>query len=261
MLQPQLCTKYPKYSLVASATCITFWLSIAIIASPAIAKPPTSPFGLGLDFFQVSRGISRCPTTIIGNAIAPEDGGRTLSSKPTFYLYVENLEGSQAKSYRAIFFLREGSTVQSKIAYRVVGNSKKLGLLKFTLPDDAPGLPMGTDMRWQVRLELPYNNEININSFVRLEQNAEVTRAIRQASSNLEKARIYAHYYYWYDAFDAYSQWLEANPSDRTARQERSAMMLASQVATSSEKIKCTLVSDIPIDRIESKKPELLLSP
>lgn len=240
-----------------------FLLSIAT-ASPASARPPTSPFGLGLDFFQVSRGVSRCPTTMIGNAIAPEDGGRTLSNKPTFYLYIENLDGSQSKNYRAIFFLREGSNIQSKPSYRVAGNSKKLGLLKFTLPDDAPALQVGKDTRWQVRLEFPDRigdtNDINVNSFVRLEQNAEVERAIRQASSTLEKARIYARYYYWYDAFDTYSQWLEANPSDRIARQERSAMMLFSQVATPSEKLKCTLVSDIPIDRIESKNAEFLLS-
>ncbi|MEE3715939.1 DUF928 domain-containing protein [Tumidithrix elongata RA019] len=224
MIQPQLFTKYLKRSLVAIAPCMTFLLSISITSSPVLAETPTSPFGLGLEGISRTGGALRCPTTIIGNSIAPEDGGRTLSSRPTFYLYAENLVGSQEKPFRAIFFLRNG--ISGKIAYRVVARSKKSGLLKFTLPDNAPALEAGEDMRWHVRILFPRGDDIqdtdimSVNAFVRLEQNEALEQAIHEANSNLEKARVYARYYYWYDAFDAYTQWLEANPADLIAMQE-----------------------------------------
>ncbi|CAN1212637.1 hypothetical protein TUMEXPCC7403_20695 [Tumidithrix helvetica PCC 7403] len=118
----------------------------------------------------------------------------------------------------------------------------------------------GKDIRWQVRIDSGDDTN-NFSGVVRLEQNDEVKQAIQQAYSDLEKARIYAGYFYWYDAFDAYTQWLDANPSDLIARRERSAMMNLGLVNVSSIKLKCNPVI-VPIDRIESQKSESLqLSP
>ena len=50
-------------------------------------------------------------------------------------------------------------------------------------------------------------------------------KEIQPKSTILDKARIYAKYYYWYDAFDAYSQWLEQHPKDVVARREREKML------------------------------------
>jgi hypothetical protein len=265
MVHPPQFTEYVKHSLVAIASSMTFLLSISCAEAPAIANPPTSPFGLGIESFNRLGGAVRCRNSAIGNAIAPEDGGRTLSSRPTFYLYVKDLDESEKNNYRISFYLRNGVTANAKPTYRVVGDSKKLGLLKFPFPDNAPVLELGKDMRWQVRIAFgDYSTAslMSINAFVRLEQNEEAETAIRQARSTLEKARIYARYYYWYDAFDAYMQWLDANPSDAIARQERSNMMVYAQVAQTSEKRKCALVTDIPLNRIESQKSESLqLSP
>jgi hypothetical protein len=266
MLQTELFAKYLKPSLVSGATCLTFLLSISFGIVPAIAKTPTSLFGLGLEGMSgKAGGAARCPADKIGNAIAPEDGGRTLSARPTFYVYVENLYDSQERPYRAALIVRDGIGLEARATYRAFSRSKKLGLIKFTLPDSAPVLEVGKDIRWQVRLafgEFSTASMMNVNSLIRLEPNAVAGEAIHKARTNLEKARIYARYYYWYDAFDAYTQWLDANPNDRIARQERSAMMLYAQVATASEKRKCALVSDIPLDRIESQKSESLqLSP
>jgi len=66
-----------------------------------------------------------------------------------------------------------------------------------------------------------------VASAVRFDSNPQVQTAVDRARNDLERARIFAANLYWYDAFDAYTKWLEANPTDKTARQERAELVRA----------------------------------
>ncbi|MFQ3680579.1 MAG: DUF928 domain-containing protein, partial [Pseudanabaenaceae cyanobacterium] len=55
--------------------------------------------------------------------------------------------------------------------------------------------------------------------------NEVLDRAIAAVRTDLEKARIYARAFYWYDALAAYERAIAANPTNREIRQERRALL------------------------------------
>ncbi|MFN5817520.1 MAG: DUF928 domain-containing protein, partial [Pseudanabaena sp.] len=72
---------------------------------------------------------------------------------------------------------------------------------------------------------------------IKRESNQSVMDEINTASTDLLKARIYARNAYWYDALDAYSKWIDANPRDQQALNER--MQMLDQIIDRQQKLKC----------------------
>ncbi len=196
-------------------------LLITIAGSLTVAaQPRNQSYGLGIPKTAGTGGATRgnLPQVVM---LVPEDGARTLSDRPTFYWYVREAP------FRATFFLRDANEVGASTIYRVEAEAKKPGLYRVTLPESVR-LTEGQVQRWQVRWQDSRGvSQIDVAGAVKLQSNAQVQSAIAKAPNDLAKARIFAANLYWYDAFDAYSKWLEANPNDKTARQERAELVKA----------------------------------
>lgn len=166
--------------------------------------------------------------------LVPEDGAKTLASRPTFYWYIAPTPASTTETkldgdkntFRVTFFLRDGNERSSKPVFTAEGEAEEAGLYKFTLPANTPELVTGKVQRWQVRLQAgDGNKQVDVNAPIRRDDNPEVLKAIASAKNDLEKARIYTKNTYWYEAIDTYTSWLSQNPDDETARTERNQLI------------------------------------
>jgi hypothetical protein len=206
-----------------------------------------SSYGLGTLPNQFPEGQVRCGdlTNLVSiDLIAPDDGARTLSERPTFYWYVEHKslasKNSKPVSYNSNnfymdFFIRVGFARNAKSIFRSrseVTPKVKSGLYRFELPANAPSLEVNKIYSWHIRYMQPsahdqsdVTNQIDIRAIVKRESNPSVIKKVQAASTHLEKARIFAENLYWYDAFDAYTKWIDVNPNDKDALQERLAML------------------------------------
>ncbi len=193
----------------------------ALSMNPAIAKP--GKYGLGLPANSGTAGAIRSsiPPVVV---LAPEDGGRTVSENPTFYWYL-----SSNSPYKTIFQIKDGTSGETVL--KVDGESIKKGLYKFTLP--ATTLKSGKVYTWQLSFNKKGSSSgfSTINQVLLVNAEPEMRKAMSAANTELEKAKVYSNYGYWYDALDSYNKWLEFKPSDTAALQERNSIV--SEVLTS----------------------------
>jgi hypothetical protein len=208
---------------------------ILIVPSAAIAQ-----YGLGLPRSAGTGGATRGSLPQI-TMIVPEDGAKTLAARPTFYWYIAppNLtsvtnptttaipSSSNGKpNFKITLFLRDGSDRTAKSVFVGEGVAEQPGLYKFTMPKDAPELVVGKVQRWQVRWQANSGaSQVDVNAPIRRDDDPKVVAAITSAKNDLAKARVYAQNGYWYDAIDAYTNWLTANPQDKAALDERSSLL------------------------------------
>lgn len=220
-----------------------FSISAICLATAPILMTPSSAlaqYGLGLPRSAGTGGATRGNLPQI-TMIVPEDGAKTLAARPTFYWYIAppsltsvtnpaataipSLSSSQ-QSFKITLFLRDGSDRSARSVFVGEGVADQPGLYKFTMPQDAPELVVGKVQRWQVRWQANSGaSQVDVNAPIRRDDDPKVLAAITNAKDHLAKARIYAQNGYWYDAIDAYTNWLTANPQDKTARDERSKLL------------------------------------
>jgi len=207
--------------------------SLAVPSSSALAQ-----YGLGLPRSAGTGGATRGDGLPQITMLAPEDGAKTLSSRPTLYWYIASPSSTSTSSgtpistenaestYKVTFFLRDGYDRSAKPVFIAEGKAEKPGLYKFKLPEVAPALIKGKGQRWQIRLETNGGASlVNVNAPILLDEKPKVSEAIASAKNGLEKARIYAKNAYWYDALDAYTVWLSQNPQDQAAKTERNNLL------------------------------------
>jgi len=195
----------------------------------AIAQPKYSRYGLGAEIRQTG-SLHALPTYCVV-AIAPEDGGRTISENPSIYIYLLKRHENYNASLH-VLGLNFRISADKDFSSRRVLNEKvrnlqlNAGFYKITLPIVKPPVLNGKVQYWTTfvidsgRMWSDY-----ARTYIQRETDANLLREIRGVKTLLEQAQIYAKYYYWYDAFDAYSQWLEANPNDFIARRDRKKML------------------------------------
>jgi hypothetical protein len=213
-------------------------ICIATIASSTIFVPSTfAQYGLGLPKSAGLGGATRGDLPLL-TILVPDDGGKTLSSRPTFYWYiappdiaptnsatVPQVENSKSP-FQVTFILRDSNGRESKPIFMAEGKGEEPGLYKFTLPENAPELVKGKVQRWQIRWEGANGAvQVDVNALIRRDDDPLVSKEIASAKNDLEKARIYAKKAYWYDAIDAYTSWISKNPKDNLAIAERSKLL------------------------------------
>lgn len=192
----------------------------------AIAQQKTSHYGLGIKPQQT--GVLHSSPSYCITAIAPKDGGRTLSQQPTLYFYLSKNKNERDRdifisALRITMKLDEGKSV-----LRFRGKVKDLeeGLYKIALPvRNFPNLNRKIQHWTMYGIDAEFSSSEKTFVYIQQESNGNVLNEIQSTNTILDKARIYAKYYYWYDAFDAYSQWLEQYPKDVVARYEREKML------------------------------------
>jgi hypothetical protein len=152
--------------------------------------------------------------------MVPEDGARTASAQPTVYW---NMILNEPQDYKLTFFLQEAAAENSKVIFEQEITITKGGLFKFQLPQS---LGANIPRRWGVKCKWASGKVVEANGILAFtDPKPEFKVALESAQSSLEKARVYVSYGYWYDALDAYNNWITANPQDAKAIQERSSLI------------------------------------
>ena len=221
--------KFAKFGLAFGAACLSIVMATTALTSSVDAQSKKSRYGLGLPKSGTASGAVRdagAGTHSILTLLAPEDGARTLSPRPTFYWYIPPSYSEDKDTVD--FFLRENPSLEAKSIFKGRATSASSGLYKLVLPASAPSLVVGKTQRWQLRWQSYVgSNPVNLNANIILENpSPEVAKELSAAKTDLAKARIYNKSGYWYDALDAYCRWIEANPKDADeARKERQAML------------------------------------
>lgn len=148
--------------------------------------------------------------------LVPEDGAKTASDRPIVYW---NMILNTPQDYKLTFFLQETAEENSKVVLEQEITITKGGLYKFQIPQS---LDSNTPRRWGVKCKWADGRVVAANGiFAVTEPKPEVKMALSMAKTDLDKARIYATNSYWYDALDAYTNWINANSQDAIAIQER----------------------------------------
>jgi Domain of Unknown Function (DUF928) len=221
-----------KNAIALSTICI------ASIASSTIFVPSTfAQYGLGLPKSAGLGGATRGDLPLL-TILVPDDGGKTLSSRPTFYWYIAPPDIAPTNSatvpqventkspFQVTFILRDSNGRESKPIFMAEGKGEEPGLYKFTLPENAPELVKGKVQRWQIRWQGNGGTaQVDVNAAIRYDDDPVLVKEIATAKNDLEKAKIYAKKAYWYDAINAYTSWLSKNPKDEVAIAERSNLL------------------------------------
>lgn len=229
------------------------------LSGGAIAAPAKKPYGLGVPISSGTGGAVRSIANSLVIPLAPEDGGRTASERPTFYWY---LAKSSNFPYKTIFELRDPADRSGDVVYRAEGIADKSGLYKFTLPSNSPSLKPEKVYIWQLRLRgsTASSNLQSIGSIMLSKTDSDMQKAISQAPTNLEKAKIYSSYGYWFDALNIYTNQIETEPKNQTAYDMRTEMMLEIFTSKGADSEAISNAKSL-VEIINSKNTTELLSP
>jgi len=241
MILTRIATKTANVKAIALSTiCLSTVCLTSVASSLSFVPSAFAQYGLGLPKSSSVGGATRDGTPYKFVLLAPKDGAKTLSARPTFFLSIiptpeskpeqstdvssTKISNPQNKPITFDFILRDSHENSGKIIFKAEGRVNNYGLYKITLPANAPALVEKRAQRWQIRY---MNGDKNVFTAIRLESDDNVTKAIAAAKNDLEKARIYAKNFYWYDAIEAYDSWLSKKPKDDTAILERSQLFKA----------------------------------
>jgi Domain of Unknown Function (DUF928) len=196
----------------------------------AIAQPKYSQYGLGTAKKYVGGVPHSIPSYCI-SIISPDDGGRTISERPSLYVYIYKLKDKWTP-YKSLvnldFIMREDNHRSRRVftgKERIFGE----GFYKIKLPVSNPSILNGKIQHWSVYVTSEGIDTDRSVAYIQREPDINLEREFNREHTLFGKARIYAKYFYWYDAFDAYTQWLEINPTDQVARRERAKLLQENQ--------------------------------
>ncbi|MDX2243863.1 MAG: DUF928 domain-containing protein [Leptolyngbyaceae cyanobacterium bins.302] len=146
--------------------------------------------------------------------------GQTLSKRPTFLAYVSGA--------KAVEFTLVEPNVEKPLVVKTVEPDAQ-GLVRIELPETAPDLAVGKDYRWSVSVVCNPNrrsNDVFAQSWIqRVESSAELQQKLSTASSEQERARIYAEVGVWYDAIAALTKANQSNPHNLDIRNDLTALL------------------------------------
>ncbi|MCU0532433.1 MAG: DUF928 domain-containing protein [Hydrococcus sp. Prado102] len=134
----------------------------------------------------------------------------TVSATPTFWFYVPAPENPNLS---AEFVLFEGDRLVYK---KQVPLSETPGIISFR-PEQS--LKTSKQYRWffsvLINPQRPSQNPVVEGSLERIEMNATLKSQLKTASSERDRAAIYASYGIWYDALTELGELYRTNPQDR----------------------------------------------
>jgi hypothetical protein len=167
-----------------------------------------------------SRGCPNFEPVSLRLLIPNDHTALTVTAHPTFAWHL-----SAVPSMPVQFALTETGSSQPILVKQFT--PKQAGLVKFTLPPDAPTLEIGKEYRWTVSLvcngQHP-SQSVYARAWVeRVSASPDLTRALTGSRSGNQKAMSYAAKGIWYDAL---AELLEV-PQTGSERSEASMMLKA----------------------------------
>jgi hypothetical protein len=172
--------------------------------------------------------------------ITPEDGGRTASSQPVLYWYLNDpsiqVFTSPSKPRRLFNSANNAkSPLNGKLSV-TAGDSDTIaffetdlkinyGLSRFKLPSSA-ALKPAQPYRWQIKLQDRDGADVIASGWIVYTPPEEaLSKSLLRTLTSRDRAKIYAQAGYWFEAIDGYTQWLNFKPSDLDARRARNQVL------------------------------------
>lgn len=180
---------------------------------PPSRRPPKSTQATG------SRGCNQAqlsqPVTL--TLLAPNDhDGLTTSAHPTFFWHIST-------PVAMAFALTERGVVQPLLEQQL--QPLAAGIVELKMPPDSPELVPGKEYRWSVTLicnpERPSANPFIQTWIKRVPTTPQLEQQITTATSEQERASIYARAGLWYDALEAISTAHSVNPREQSILNQR----------------------------------------
>ncbi|MBP0004264.1 MAG: DUF928 domain-containing protein [Cyanobacteria bacterium SBC] len=158
---------------------------------------------------QTEGGASRRSVPFMKPLIPPSNYGRTIASHPSFFVYVPEAGVTQA-------FLSVQTETGNLHYQSFVSVSGHQGVMRFSLPEDAPALEIGRDYQWHVVL-LPNGilrpDSPRVSGWV---ERVEDDGLAVSGDLSLQLADTYGRNGLWYDALTTIADLWEAQPHDDT---------------------------------------------
>jgi hypothetical protein len=149
--------------------------------------------------------------------LVPTDhDGLTISGRPTFFWYA-------SASVPMAFTLTQPGVVQPLFEQQI--QPQEAGIVELKMPQNLPELVPGREYRWSVTLicnpDRPSANGF-VQSWIKLVPTPpDLTGQIATATSERDRALIYAQAGLWYNALEAISTAHRTNPTDKSILDER----------------------------------------
>ncbi|NMF57769.1 DUF928 domain-containing protein [Pseudanabaena yagii] len=224
----------------------------------AIAQPKHTQYGLGTAKNYIG-GVPASVRSYCVAIIAPDDGGRTIAERPPLYIYFHKRKYANTSSLLTLKFRIREDESRGRSLFRGNEEIEEEGFYKIVLPVSNSSLLNGKIQLLSTSIINEWSELDSAYAYIQREPDLNLEREVKRENTWLGKARIYAKYYYWYDAFDAYTQWLKINPTDQIARRERAKLLQESRRNQCSDYR--LLSSEKLLELIDAKSAKLLAFP
>lgn len=188
-----------------------------VIANAAEAKQYVPPTGRDRPQRTEGSGARGCTDSIPVslNLLTPNDHiAQTVSGRPSFLWYV-----SKATTAPMVFTLVEPGRTQPIFQEQL--KVDKAGIVKVELPRQIPELSVGKEYRWTVALvcnqKRPSENIYARAWIERISISGELTQKLAAASSDRDRALVYARSGIWQDALATLYKFHATNPGESQA--------------------------------------------
>ncbi len=195
LLQPF--TLIPANTHATGSAGVTIEFGLAAIAADAPAyKPPSRPRPTGPTSGTGSRGCDSKALPVPLTPLVPNGHvGQTLSARPTFFWYLADA--------KPVHFALVEQGVPKPI-YETTVQPTQAGIMQVTIPANAAELAVGKEYRWSIALvcsEARFSSNTFAQSWIeRVELAPAVKNKLASATSDAERARLYAETGLWFDA-------------------------------------------------------------
>lgn len=151
--------------------------------------------------------------------------GQTISGRPTFFWYLSDKVLQNSSQIPKIeFALKQKGKDESLFTKDIAID--KTGIIQFQLPNNQPELMVGQDYLWSVSVVCydsqneQFKKKVVEASIRRVAPLTQLTAKLSSATSQRERARIYAQNGYWYDGIEALSRASTSEPNQQSIYEE-----------------------------------------
>lgn len=170
--------------------------------------PPASPAQI--------QPLTRECSQILPVFLVPQDhAGQTTSGRPKFFWYMSDTSPVE-------FALKKVGADEPLFKEQL--QIPKAGIIETEIPKGQPELTVGQDYLWSVSVVCNTDRgskTVTVQAGIRrVAPTRELTRRLRTAQSERDRARVYAQQGFWYDALETISKASDARPQDRSISED-----------------------------------------
>jgi hypothetical protein len=207
LLQPLSFPQLPSKALIQFDQ---LGFATPVLAAESVTyKPPIRPRPAGRTSGTGSRGCDSKALSVPLTPLVPNGHiGQTVSGHPTFFWY--------SASTKPVRFALVEPGVPKPILEQTVPAIKP-GIMQLELPKETPELATGKEYRWSISIvcnpNRPSNDRFTQSFIERVALSPELSKQLKSAKSEPDRARVFAQTGMWYDAIATLSKFSTVQPS------------------------------------------------